>query len=122
MSKILVIEDNADNAILIRELFETAGHQLTVASTGQQGIEMATSDRPDIILLDIQLPDIDGTEVLKRIRASDKVKQIPIIAVTSYAMTGDRELLLDVGFDEYVEKPINVMAFLKIVEGILQRR
>ncbi|MDQ1238048.1 MAG: two-component system, cell cycle response regulator DivK [Thermodesulfobacteriota bacterium] len=107
MKKILVVEDNLTNMYLICYIIEQMGHQPIKALTGEEGVEMAFRDRPDLILMDIQLPGIDGLEAIQRIRASNREFPIPIIAITSYAMTGDRERLLAAGCNGYLEKPIN---------------
>ncbi len=103
----LVIEDNENNMVLMTRLLEKSGYRTLRASTGNQGVEIAIEHRPDFVILDIQLPDIDGMEVLRRIRASEIRDSIPVIAVTSFAMAGDRERLLAAGCDEYIEKPID---------------
>ncbi len=116
----LVIEDNEDNMVLITRLLEKSGYHVLKAETGYRGIEMTLQKRPDFIILDIQLPDIEGTEVLRKIRSTDIGKNIPVIAVTSYAMSGDREKLLSAGCNEYVEKPIDpekVIAQIRQVIG-----
>jgi CheY-like chemotaxis protein len=116
----LVIEDDENNMVLITRLLGKAGYLTVRATTGLQGVEMALRQKPDFIILDIQLPDIDGTEVLRRIRESEVGGTIPIIAMTSYAMAGDREKLLRAGCDEYVEKPIDpqrVMVQIKAAIG-----
>ena len=116
----LVIEDDENNMVLITRLLGKAGYLTVRATTGLQGVEMALRQKPDFIILDIQLPDIDGTEVLRRIRESETGGTVPIIAMTSYAMAGDRERLLRAGCDEYVEKPIDpqrVMAQIKTAIG-----
>ena len=113
MTTALVIEDNENNMELITFILNTNGVETVMAKNGQEGIEMALSLKPDFIILDIQLPDIDGTEVLELLRATEVGKIIPVIAMTSYAMAGDREKLLKVGCNGYIEKPIdpeNVMA------------
>ena len=107
MKTALIIEDNSDNMVLITRLLEKAGYQTIRAWTGREGVEMAVHDSPDFIILDIQLPDIDGREVLRRIRAFEAAASIPVIAMTSYAMSGDRERLLAAGCDGYIEKPID---------------
>ena len=107
MKRVLVIEDNENNMELITFILEANNYQTIRAETGRMGVDLAFQERPDFILLDIQLPDIMGTEVLKLIRESDIGKSIPIIAITSYAMAGDREKLLDAGCDGYIEKPID---------------
>ncbi len=120
MKRALIIEDNEDNMVLITRLLQKAGYQTLEAVTGRQGFEMARRERPDFILLDIQLPDIEGTEVLKLIRESEIGVSIPVIAVTSFAMSGDRERLLAAGCDGYLEKPIdpkNVIHKIRKITG-----
>lgn len=120
MATALVIEDNPDNMLLISDILEANGYQVLQAETGLQGVQMAESKLPDFIILDIQLPDIIGDEVLVRIRKIEKTKTIPVIAMTSYAMAGDREKLLAAGCNGYVEKPIdigNVMNQIKAIIG-----
>ncbi|MCD6585798.1 MAG: response regulator [Desulfobacteraceae bacterium] len=112
MQTVLVIEDNEDNMKLITFILEKNGYQTITAETGAQGIQMVISEKPDLILLDIQLPDMNGLDVLKAIRNSESNGGIPIIAVTSFAMSGDRERLLDAGCNGYIEKPINPETFI----------
>jgi two-component system cell cycle response regulator DivK len=107
MKKGLVIEDDENNMVLITRLLEKAGYGTLRATTGMEGVETALQRNPDFIILDIQLPDIDGMEVLRRIRSSAAGNAIPVIAMTSFAMAGDREKLLKAGCDEYIEKPID---------------
>jgi len=116
MKRILVIEDNEDNLYLIRFILKENGFEVIEARDGAEGIELAINKKPDLILMDIQLPDINGMEVTRRIRASEADSDIPIIALTSYAMTGDREKALATGCTAYIEKPINtetIMAEIK---------
>lgn len=115
----LIIEDNENNMELISFILESNGYQTIKADTGRQGYELALAERPDFILLDIQLPDIMGTEVLTMIRESAIGSTIPIIAVTSYAMAGDRERLLAAGCDGYIEKPIDPMLFIDQINRVL---
>jgi CheY-like chemotaxis protein len=103
----LIIEDNPDNMVLITRFLEKFGYRTLQAVTGMEGFEMALQKRPDFIILDIQLPDIEGTEVLRKIRSSEIGNSIPIIAMTSYAMAGDKERLLSAGCNGYIEKPID---------------
>ena len=103
----LIIEDSDDNMELITFILENSGYLTDRAWTGQEGVSKALQNRPDFIVLDIQLPDFDGLEVIRRIRASEAGKSIPVIAMTSYAMAGDRETLLAAGCDGYIEKPID---------------
>ncbi len=117
---VLVIEDNPDNMTLICDILELNGCMTIQAETGQQGCELAEAKQPDLIVLDIQLPDIDGYAVLDKIRHNSKTQKIPVVAMTSYAMAGDRERLLNAGCDGYIEKPIDpglVMEQLKQVIG-----
>ena len=107
MPTALIIEDNPDNMLLICDILESYNYQTIQAETGLSGVELAENKQPDFIILDIQLPDIIGNEVLARIRKNILTKHIPVIAMTSYAMAGDREKLLTSGCDGYVEKPIN---------------
>lgn len=120
MSVALVIEDNEDNQVLICALLVRAGYQTRIAPNGLLGVQMARELQPDLIILDIQLPDIDGTEVLRRIRATGVHGQMPVIAMTSYAMTGDRARLLAAGCDGYIEKPIDTRRVLNQISAILK--
>ncbi len=115
----LVIEDNENNMELMTFILETNGYKTIRANNGQQGIELALKEKPDFILLDIQLPDIMGTDVLKIIRESEKGHNIPIIAVTSYAMAGDRERLLTAGCNGYIEKPIDPLVVIDQIKKIV---
>jgi CheY-like chemotaxis protein len=112
MTTILVIEDNLQNMYLMRFLLEGHGFAVLSATDGQEGIEMASRMRPDCILLDIQLPKLDGYGVAVALRADSKLNDIPIIAVTSYAMMGDREKALACGATDYIEKPIDPSRFV----------
>src|SRR5208337_1463191 len=102
MIKILVIEDNENNRYLISFILNGAGYEVIEAFTGEEGVEKMTTEHPDLVLMDIQLPGIDGYETTRRIRATPGNKEIPIIALTSYAMTGDRERALAAGCTGYV--------------------
>ena len=116
----LVVEDNEDNMVLITMLLHKSGYETIWAETGLKGVQLALEREPDFVLLDIQLPDIDGTEVLKRIRAlNTDVAGVPIIAMTSYAMAGDREKLLAAGCDGYIEKPIDPMRVIAQIQSIV---
>jgi two-component system, cell cycle response regulator DivK len=119
MKTALIIEDQPDNMILICRLLEKAGYQTLQAVTGMQGFDMALKEKPDFIILDIQLPDIEGTEVLRRIRNSETGATVPVIAMTSYAMSGDREKLLAAGCDGYIEKPIDPIRVISQIRSII---
>ena len=120
MSTALVIEDNMDNMLLISDILEANGYNVLQAETGLQGVAMAEEYLPDFIILDIQLPDIIGNEVLAIIRSKEKIQHIPVVAMTSYAMAGDRERLLAAGCDGYVEKPINPESVIKQLQEAIE--
>ena len=117
MKTALIIEDNENNLELIRFILEKAQYKTRYAMTGLEGVQQALTIPPDFIILDIQLPDINGLEVLKRIRKHPVGQDIPIIAMTSYAMSGDKEKLLAAGCTAYIEKPIDPM----LVVGQIQQ-
>jgi two-component system, cell cycle response regulator DivK len=119
MKRVLVIEDNETNFYLIRFLLEKSGYSVIEATSGFQGLELAVKEKPDLILMDVQLPDIDGLEVTRRIRILDKYDTVPILAVTSYAMTGDREKALSAGCTGYIEKPIDPETFVLEIKKYL---
>ncbi|MFA5182068.1 MAG: response regulator [Syntrophales bacterium] len=114
--KVLVIEDNEQNLYLVKFILEKHGYEVCEARDGREGIEMAVTVKPDLILLDIQLPVMDGYAVAKIIRTQPGLAQVPIIAVTSYAMAGDREKTMAAGCTGYIEKPINPDTFMEQVE------
>ncbi len=119
----LVVEDSEDNMVLITMLLDNAGYESIWAENGEKGVKMAVEEQPDFVILDIQLPDINGTEVLKRIRALDMdIANVPIIAMTSYAMSGDREKLLAAGCDGYIEKPIDPMCVIDQIRAVLAEK
>jgi two-component system cell cycle response regulator DivK len=113
---ILIIEDNEQNLYLLRFLLEKHGYRIETAQDGQSGIETAGQIKPDLILLDIQLPVMDGYAVARRLRTYPELAQTPIVAVTSYAMLGDREKAIESGCTGYIEKPINPDTFVAQVE------
>ena len=111
MAKILIIEDNEQNLYLETFILQKNGHEVVQARSGEKGIALAAETAPDLILLDIQLPGMDGYTVAEALRRNPDISNIPIIAVTSYAMTGDRERILEAGCSGYIEKPINPDTF-----------
>jgi two-component system, cell cycle response regulator DivK len=111
MAKILIIEDNEQNLYLETFILQKNGHEIFQARNGEEGIALAAETLPDLILLDIQLPGKDGYTVAQELRKNPSLAKIPIIAVTSYAMTGDREHILEAGCTGYIEKPINPDTF-----------
>jgi two-component system, cell cycle response regulator DivK len=106
--QILVVEDNEKNMKLFRDVLLVMGYRTLEATSGRQALELATQHAPDLVLMDIQLPDIDGVEALRRLRADERTASTPVLAVTAQAMQGDRERFLAAGFDDYVSKPVNV--------------
>ena len=113
MQVILVIEDNVENMYLLRFLLRKNGFDVIEAYTGEEGVEVAISRHPDLILVDIQLSGINGLEAVRQIRSVAGLNKTPIIAVTSFAMTGDREKALEAGCDDYIEKPIDPETFVE---------
>jgi two-component system cell cycle response regulator DivK len=120
MSKrILVIEDTEDNRRILRDLLTNAGFELIEAADGERGVMMAAEHRPDLILMDIQLPIIDGYEATRRIKANPDTRHIPIIAVTSYALSGDEAKAIAAGCDGYIAKPFSPRKILDEIRGFL---
>ena len=120
MSKrILVIEDHEDNRRILRDLLTSAGYEPIEAVTGEEGVTLAETHRPDLILMDIQLPGLDGYEATRRIKANPALRGIPIIAITSYALSGDDVKAMEAGCDDYVTKPFSPRALLAKIRGYL---
>lgn len=117
--RILIIEDQEDNRAIMRDLLSTAGYALIEAVDGEEGVRLARSERPDLILMDIQLPVLDGYEATRRIRAISDLKSVPIIAVTSYALSGDEAKTRAAGCDSYVAKPFSPRELLAKVRALL---
>jgi len=116
---ILVIEDQEDNRRIMRDLLTSVNFQVLESVTGEEGVRSAELHKPDLILMDIQLPDFDGYEATRRIKAKPDLKSIPIIAVTSYALSGDDEKAFEAGCDAYVSKPFSPRALLAKIREIL---
>lgn len=119
-ARILYVEDNPQNMRLVRKILKHAGYEVLEAEDGQTGLNTVTSEHPDLILLDINLPDIDGMEVAARLKANDNTNKIPIIALTANAMVGDRERMLEAGCDGYLPKPVSRKDLLQTVEEFLK--
>jgi two-component system cell cycle response regulator DivK len=115
MGRILYVEDNPQNMRLVRKILKHAGHEVLEAECGMDGLAVAKDERPDMILMDINLPDIDGLEVTSRLKADGGTSAIPIIALTANAMVGDREKALEAGCDGYLPKPISRQDLLATV-------
>ena len=118
---ILIIEDNDQNMYLTTFILESSGHQVVQAWDGREGIKRASEVNPKLIILDIQLPEMDGYAVAEALRGSDYLGDVPIIAVTSYAMVGDRERILAAGCTGYIEKPINPETFMTQINTFLSK-
>jgi two-component system, cell cycle response regulator DivK len=118
---VLIVEDNPRNLKLVRDLLDYSGYRTLAVSNAEEGIALARSRRPDLVLMDVQLPGMDGVEALARLRAEPDAGGIPIVALTAFAMKDDRERFLAAGFDAYIEKPLNVREFPEQVSAILGR-
>ncbi len=116
MKRALVVDDNEANIHLMRFILEKHGFEVIEARNGAESLELVAKEKPDLVIMDIQLPDIDGLEVTRRMRASEADGRVPIIAVTSYAMPGDKEKALAAGCNGYIAKPINVDTFVGEIE------
>jgi two-component system cell cycle response regulator DivK len=114
--QILVVEDNQKNMKLLRDVLEAKGYRTLEAMTGVDAVELATEHGPDLVLMDVQLPDIDGLEALGRLRADARTASIPVLAVTAQAMHGDRERFLAAGFDAYISKPVDIVELVGAVK------
>jgi two-component system cell cycle response regulator DivK len=106
--KILIVEDNEDSRELLAKVLRNKGYMIVEAVDGEEAIEKVVSEKPDLVLLDISIPKLDGYEVAKRLKSREDVKDIPIVAVTAHAMKGDREKVIAAGFEGYISKPVNV--------------
>ncbi len=114
--QILVVEDNQKNMKLFRDVLHAKGFRTLEATTGERAVELAREHAPELVLMDIQLPDMDGVEALGRLRADERTASIPALALTAQAMDGDRERLLAAGFDGYVSKPVDIVELVAIVK------
>src|SRR3954449_629203 len=121
MAKILVVEDNETNQKIIVRRLEKRGYEMVIASDGQEGIDQGRAQAPDLILMDMSLPIIDGWEATRRLKAAVETQRIPIIALTAHAMVGDREKALAAGCDDYDVKPIELERLLGKIETLLAR-
>lgn len=122
MAKILLVEDNEMNRDMLSRRLERRGYTILMAVDGQQGVDMARSETPDLILLDMSLPIIDGWEAAKRIKAQPESKDIPLIALTAHAMAGDKEKALQAGCDDYDTKPVELPRLLGKIQALLDKK
>ena len=119
MSKILLVEDNEMNRDMLSRRLQRKGFEVVMAVDGQAGVDMATSENPDLILMDLSLPVIDGWEATRQIKANDATRQIPVIALTAHAMAGDQQKALDAGCDDYDTKPVKLDRLLEKIGNFL---
>jgi len=119
MAKILLVEDNEMNRDMLSRRLIRNGFEVSIAIDGRQGVDMATSQSPDLILMDMSLPVIDGWEATRRIKANDATRRIPVIALTAHAMAGDREKAMEVGCDDYDTKPVEITRLLGKIAALL---
>ena len=119
MSTILIVEDNEKNMKLVRDILRHKGHETLEAMTGSEGVRLAKERRPDLVLMDIQLPDIDGITALRRIRDDSTLDAIPVLAVSASVMPDEQQKIVNSGFDAYVTKPINLKQFQETVQRFL---
>jgi len=120
MAKILLVEDNEMNRDMLSRRLERKGFQVVIAVDGQQGVAMAESERPDLILMDMSLPILDGYEATRKLKASPGTASIPVIALTAHAMTGDREKTMEAGCNDYDTKPVELPRLLSKIEALLK--
>jgi len=120
--RILYVEDNDDNVYVVKNRLTRAGYTVLVAVDGRQGVDMALAERPDLILMDLSLPELDGWEATRRLKAAPETKAIPVIALSAHAMAGDREKALAAGCDDYDTKPVDFTRLRTKIDALLPRR
>ncbi|HUP07408.1 MAG TPA: response regulator [Caldimonas sp.] len=120
MSTILIVEDNEKNMKLVRDILRHRGHETIEAATGTDGVRLAMERRPDLVLMDIQLPDIDGIAALGRIRADTSLDRMPVLAISASVMPDEQQKIVASGFDAFITKPINLKAFQETVQRFLE--
>jgi CheY-like chemotaxis protein len=120
MAHILLVEDNDMNRDMLSRRLERRGHRVTIAIDGQQAIDLGSSEKPDLILMDMSLPVVDGWEATRRLKASDETRQIPIIALTAHAMAEDERKAREVGCDDYDTKPVELPRLLEKIDSLLR--
>jgi two-component system cell cycle response regulator DivK len=121
MAKILLVEDNEMNRDMLSRRLERRGYQIVIAVDGQQGLDMTASEKPELILLDMSLPVVDGWEVARRLKGDEATRSIPVIALTAHAMSGDRERALEAGCNDYDTKPVELPRLIEKIETLLKK-
>jgi two-component system cell cycle response regulator DivK len=119
MARILLVEDNEMNRDMLSRRLERRGYEVIVAVDGEEGVARAKADAPDVVLMDLSLPGIDGWEATRQLKAAQETRSIPVLALTAHAMAGDREKALEVGCDEFDTKPVDLPRLLAKIEGLL---
>jgi two-component system, cell cycle response regulator DivK len=122
MSTVLIVEDNEKNMKLARDVLQAKGYQTLEAVTGEEGVKLAGEKRPDLVLMDIQLPGINGIEAFKQIRSNAATKSIPVVALTASVTPTDRSAITAAGFDAFIGKPINLKEFLETVKRLVEKK
>lgn len=122
MSLILIVEDNEKNLKLVRDVLQVKGYETLEAGTAEEGLKIARESKPDLILMDIQLPGMSGIDALKALRAAPATAAIPVVAITASVMQQDRQQIMNAGFDGFIEKPINLRVFLDTVQKAMKAR
>jgi CheY-like chemotaxis protein len=122
MAKILLVEDNEMNRDMLSRRLVRSGYEVVMAVQGEEGVELARSASPDVILMDMSLPVLDGWEATRRLKSDPATREIPVIALTAHAMSGDREKAREAGCDDFDTKPVEYTRLLSKIEGLLQRR
>jgi len=122
MTKILLVEDNEKNMKLLRDVLTAKGYRVLEATSGEEAVELTLADEPQLVLMDVQLPGIDGVEALRRVRADPRTTGVPVLALTAQAMDGDRERFLAAGFDGYLSKPVDIVELLATVAAYMHLR
>jgi CheY-like chemotaxis protein len=120
--KILIVEDNEKNLKLFSVIVRSIGYEALTAMNGEEGVTIAKDKLPDLILMDIQMPLMDGITALNILKSDERTKDIPVIALTSYAMAGNKEKFLGLGFSDYISKPIDKNSFIEVIQRILKRK
>ena len=120
--KILYVEDNEDNVYVLKSRLTRAGHTVLIAPDGTQAVTMAAAEQPDLILMDLSLPVLDGWEATRRIKAAPETRHIPVIALTAHAMAGDRERAIAAGCDDFDTKPVEMSRLLDKIEALVKRQ
>jgi CheY-like chemotaxis protein len=121
MTKILYVEDNEDNIYMLQSRLERRGFSVVVAMDGEQAVEMALAEKPSLIIMDLSLPNVDGWEATRRLKANEQTHHIPVVALSAHAMVGDRETALDAGCDDYDTKPVEFQRLLDKINNLLEK-